>query len=270
MKTSLQAKPSRVAELRKMLAGLSNSHQLDIPEKARIVSAVVAIIADDRRMFLEQTTLYNRVVSAMLSHVGEIELRLGDSLSALRNLEESVTCQKRSVQLEQDHRPYIDALFGWNKQTINDYENELAEHFGKLVVALLRLDQYEDAADRVDEFLSDIGHNQAKLENFRRLLSDQAAYLAEEGAVKVALAAWRDSTAPPPSEPDHTGKRVERRRAELNELIKRVDRVLRGSATPNATPGIGDRYSAAAAMEMAQVTKSANNAEKSCASVGSD
>ena len=98
---------------------------------------------------LERTTLYNRILSRMLTDLGEIELKSGNASDALPNFEESVKCQARAVQIEQSHRPGIDDFLGFNKRNIDQYKNDLAEYSSRLVATLIRLDRFGDAEDRV-------------------------------------------------------------------------------------------------------------------------
>ena len=124
---------------------------------------------------LEATTLYNRTLSQMLSDIGEIELRTGNPLDAVMNLEESVTRQKRAVRLEQRNRPMIDDFLGANMRTIELYRSDLIESFSGLVAALIRLDEFGEADERFHECLIEIGHDQVKLEKFAFALEQRAS-----------------------------------------------------------------------------------------------
>jgi serine/threonine protein kinase len=143
--------------------------------------------------FLAGTTLYNRVISAMLSHTAEIESRMpGMLLDALMNLEESVTCQERAVALETANRPRIDDWLGFNLDNIKQYQTDLLEYYSRLVTILVRLDQGNAAKDRVDECLDRFRDSPKQLEEFAQFLKKRADELDRDAPRRELMTAELD------------------------------------------------------------------------------
>ena len=90
---------------------------------------------------LEGTTLYNRVLSALLSDIGTIDLWIGGATNAedaLLEFKESLQRQQDAIRLEGLHRPSVDQIFGLNSDNIKTYRDDMIYYAAWSVAAAVK------------------------------------------------------------------------------------------------------------------------------------